>query len=939
MKGMKNIFKYAILSFLPLVMASCVREEIILPSIGDQDIVLDLSCGKLTKAISAEDLNSVGAEGKVHHVDVMIFGEMTDGRTVYHERLDWEPAFIVEGSRTLAAKRSWFNANQNYEVYVVANSTHPAETFSAMENEEDLWLLVQADQNLHLTGLASNEEGTDADTTPDYFLMDGQAFTSGTSAILNDGDASNGTVLSADLSRAVSKIVLELTAGADVQFKTAAADVYHYRNLPYSTVTVAEQGYEIAPYLSSTKSQPVNAYVTWTPSAEDVTGKITITGYVYSYDWTALDKETSLIVNIPMSYTEGENRTDSDRNYYKIPLSKDKRFERNRYYKVTAVVNALGSESNFDPIILDDLKYDTFPWVDILPPIEVGNETNKPQYLQLNTNHVDMFNVNVDNSTLEFASSSYITEIELVEAYYYNKYSQKTSVPADIQATISSTAEQGVLNGKITITSPIVPKTQAEINAEIKALGPEPTPPQLPTIAEPSEPAGKPEEPTVVTQPSVPVEPDPDDYVKNNTNTAEYKFENNQFYKRTRTRYIFGYGDWSDWSIDTETQAEYDAAYAEYESKQSTYEADKAAYETYVNETLPAYQTELAEWQRSAEYQVYLQQKAEYDAAMTVYNSQYAAYETALQEYNQKVADINASAEGEETHYNTVRYLTFEVYNEQGMSATFTVAQYPVIYITNVVGWYSYRDDFRDDDPNPTTYQYAGDLYNYVSVADNDDTPSYNYGRGTGDGFWRSKVNRDANGSLTSDATSFNIDYYYWNSSGTSLNYRDAESGNARMYHIVVTATSKDYVVGRPKMVDASGNPTNDVENGVTESSAANAKLVSPSFMTASRLGFVNTDSGNISIGNNTRSLAVVRDHCKNYVEVAADGTEYHDWRLPTAAEIGIILSLQGTGSGDMTTAIDYLLNAGYYYSASGPVQNSNVTSSGTSVRCVRDVY
>lgn len=930
---------------------------------GNQAIVLDLSCGNLTKAISAEDLNSVGAEGNVKHVDVLIFGEQvqqsgqSDAATVFHQRIQWTEAFFVDGTATLNAKRNQFVANQDYKVYVIANSTYPSTAFKAIDEESDLYQLVQTDANLHLTGLASSDESTDEDTTPDFFLMEGRAYTSGTSAILNDGNAAHSTVLEADLARAVSKVVVELTAGAKVQFSDPAQNVYHYRNLPYSTVTVPETGYEISPDLRSTKDQPINGYVQWQKSVaaaegvEAVTGKITVTGYVYSYSWTALDKETSLIVNIPMTYTEGEKTTNYPNNYYKIPLSKDRKFERNHYYKVSAVVNAPGSESNFDPITLENLRYDTFPWVEILPPIQVGNETNKPKYLQLNTYHVDMYNINVDATTLEFSSSSYIPAnttsstvptsggIRLVEAYYYNKYSQKTPLNSTIQATISSTAEQGVLNGKITITSPIVPKTQAEINAEIKALGPVPTPPQLPTIAEPSEPAGKPEEPTVVTEPSVPVEPNPNDYVKNNTNTAEYKFENNQFYKRTRSWYIIGYGDWSAWSIDTETQAEYDAAYAEYESKQSTYDADLEAYNTYVNVTLPAYQAELEEWQQSAEGQAYLQQKAEYDAAMTVYNSQYAAYETALQEYNQKVADIEASAEGEETHYNTVRYLTFEVYNEQGMSATFTVAQYPVIYITNIVGWYSYRDDFKDDDSKPTTYQYAGDLYNYVSVADNDDTPSYNYGRGTGDGFWRSKVNRDANGSLTSDAKSFNIDYYYWNSSGTSVDYRDAESGNARMYHIVVTATSKDYVVGRPKMVDASGNPTNDVEDGVTESSAANAKLVSPSFMTASRLGFVNTSAGNISIGNNARSLAVVRDHCKNYVEVAADGTEYHDWRLPTAAEIGIILSLQGTGSGDMTTAIDYLLNAGYYYSASGPVQNSNVTSSGTSVRCIRDVY
>ena len=37
--------------------------------------------------------------------------------------------------------------------------------------------------------------------------------------------------------------------------------------------------------------------------------------------------------------------------------------------------------------------------------------------------------------------------------------------------------------------------------------------------------------------------------------------------------------------------------------------------------------------------------------------------------------------------------------------------------------------------------------------------------------------------------------------------------------------------------------------------------------------------------------------------------------------------------------AIDYLLNAGAYFSASGPVSNPKSNMDGTSVRCIRDVY
>ncbi len=46
------------------------------------------------------------------------------------------------------------------------------------------------------------------------------------------------------------------------------------------------------------------------------------------------------------------------------------------------------------------------------------------------------------------------------------------------------------------------------------------------------------------------------------------------------------------------------------------------------------------------------------------------------------------------SHFSTIRYLEFEVENEQGLKATFRVMQYPPVVITNVEGFYSYRDDF-----------------------------------------------------------------------------------------------------------------------------------------------------------------------------------------------------------------------------------------------------
>ena len=41
-----------------------------------------------------------------------------------------------------------------------------------------------------------------------------------------------------------------------------------------------------------------------------------------------------------------------------------------------------------------------------------------------------------------------------------------------------------------------------------------------------------------------------------------------------------------------------------------------------------------------------------------------------------------------------MRFIEFTVTNKEGISRPVTVAQYPLTYITNVEGYYSYRDDF-----------------------------------------------------------------------------------------------------------------------------------------------------------------------------------------------------------------------------------------------------
>ena len=307
---------------------------------------------------------------------------------------------------------------------------------------------------------------------------------------------------------------------------------------------------------------------------------------------------------------------------------------------------------------------------------------------------------------------------------------------------------------------------------------------------------------------------------------------------------------------------------------------------------------------------------------------------------------------------NTILYFTIKLTNQEGLSELIEVEQYPLIYVTNMLPWYSYRDDFyyrsghtygwyrpRDLDGTdlPTTYSYAGDRIASVQVSEvSNGTIEYKYNRegGRSYGFFSSKYRGNASG------TSYKNNFYYYPSNGSLDNNDNCETSNLRNYHIRLMASSDKYTIGRPRIDN----------NGYTASDEENAKLVSPSFVIASRLGAIYSTYGGLSNLDLDEKLIVFADHAKNYVEVddikddknANNVVVYDNWRLPTRAEIEIIIELQGTANQN-ADAVDYLLNGAYYMSASGPVFNPKNSDgvketdqskkNDVAIRCVRDVY
>lgn len=262
---------------------------------------------------------------------------------------------------------------------------------------------------------------------------------------------------------------------------------------------------------------------------------------------------------------------------------------------------------------------------------------------------------------------------------------------------------------------------------------------------------------------------------------------------------------------------------------------------------------------------------------------------------------------------NVVIYMTFTVTNQTGKSAEFTVTQYPTVYIQGVLGSFSYRTDFG------ANWADGRGTNGYISVEWKNNKWNY-YSTHTQYTTFQSKKAGDKidnNGQAT-------MRYYYWQydrkSNKYNIKYNDYHSGNPRMYHVTITSTDEDYHIGRP-LLDS---------NGYTDRGSDN--LVSPSFMIASSLGAVS------SFTNFDYSVAA--QHCSMYAEAYYDSNnnlvKLEDWRLPTSAEIGILVKYQQN-----SVAMDQVITGSHYMTASGEAVATNIAGAnqGVYVRCVRDEY
>lgn len=316
---------------------------------------------------------------------------------------------------------------------------------------------------------------------------------------------------------------------------------------------------------------------------------------------------------------------------------------------------------------------------------------------------------------------------------------------------------------------------------------------------------------------------------------------------------------------------------------------------------------------------------------------------------------------------NVPKYIRISVENQQGVTDTLFVEQYPLEYFTSEQSWYSYVDDGTLGQPNSSCFSYEQAPTRNSTSGDRIYAGS---GGGYVIGFWDlqffSMVVYSTN---ATNGESVIYQYYYNNPISWGHDndwnlqlYTDwslfggkpvtMNLNNARIYHLYMTSTNDMTLPGNSADSSDSeyrlGIPQTD-SNGYTVNTADNNKLVSPSLMVASQLGCTK------AWGNRSE----VEQHCKQYVEKTAAGAVYDDWRLPTRAEMNVLTYYQrpGTTADPNPSVVKQTFRAYWYWCADGPYENKygiskydfgsesgidwggyETSQSEPAVRCVRDV-
>ena len=663
---------------------------------------------------------------------------------------------------------------------------------------------------------------------------------------------------------------------------------------------------------------------------EDTEHEFQIITYSYPNKWNDASGAPSFVVSI--GYTQGDN---TSYNYYRIPIvpKTTTTFERNHIYVINATIATRGSELHEDVDEIKDVHYYVLPWNDESNSAAVHNEVEAVQhkYLKVNPkvytlrgdgaqsvdiNYLKASGTSVGWKLFTYDSKGNQTAVVAnnadgaTRAWFYNSTGAFTQTYSDTGSGITWGNTMGVdivqstegvsgSSGKFTVTS------QALTNKAIKYI-------RFRVFLNDDE----------TLYEDVIIRHFPTDNIQNITGTwSSYHSTTGSTQEVTLTTTILSEAQaWAaQYGVDFTTEEVIvtdDITYAEYSAHSSeTGYSIASAQETVTTNT----------------FKQYVQNNDVRASANGIDNG--VIGEDGY--YYWGVTPQLVDQSWDDTYYTWDYYTTRNYYGtpypyywyrytnryRAHYTHTYTQTQYSVTaQMTGTGNWVDWNRD-------------AGKAYSQANVK---------YTRAT---IFTAKVYDASNSRIVaiepirSGTSNANYQYTYRmatsqaqggyntyyegggnNAYGTGNSGSMANLTNNHMYVIQISATSTDYILGRPIL----GNPNANLSQD---------DVVSPAFMIASQLGAVTT----------TNSNTTAADHCARYMEVAADGTRYTGWRLPTPDEIGVITRYQNGTINGVTISSNYqaltpVLTGNTYWSLTGNPASTGIGSGGPYLRCVRDL-
>lgn len=420
MKRYDFLYILCLLALLYGTISSCSEDPLAdgLPEENPHGLVLQLAIDGNPVATPSAASTRIAAdptlnENLVEEVDVFFFSN-----DALHKHVN---ATLGTDYRIVLAGADWktqFPAMQ-YDVYVVANR-HENTDLSGIRTVAELMELTDTDDEVYRV---EGERMSGSDTySGKTFLMDGR--------VTWTPPATDDATIEVDLKRAAAKIVVNVSFSED--FITDQIDITGVRkkvvNYVPQAMALADAGYREMEVMGDASPSEF-AYTDYTNGKQGADRRDVLYAYTYPNHWGEnMERETYLLVNVPYNDNNGTSGTGDDDtpylyNYYKVPIrfsadTDELHLDRNMQYTVNVTVDRKGNTEIDQPVTLTP-TFNVAEW----ETENINVDNNSPNYLVLSDYDIEMHNE--EEVTIEFFSSSELSSVEILDAYFINKFGKQ----------------------------------------------------------------------------------------------------------------------------------------------------------------------------------------------------------------------------------------------------------------------------------------------------------------------------------------------------------------------------------------------------------------------------------------------------------------------------------------------------------------------------------